>query len=213
LKLHQQSWKIISSHERWSIRRTAIFKRIVHYKGINIRQSPSRFCILFCEFFMFFFSVIFEVYLFLVLVKLESNRIVSKMKKSFDSIWIRFNLIWAKPFDSIKKKDLISIWFDSPATNNETIYGYTTGNGRISDSLCYGILPSWYFLMRSVNPTLNKNSRTNVLGPWKTRARNCETRKQNRLTSNPYVACPSQRRNYDIGSVYLANRFGQVRTS
>ncbi len=101
--------------EKWSI-----LKRIIHNKGINIWQSALRFCF---QNFSFFFLSQLQVFLVQVMVKIESNRIVLKIKKkkpkkkTFDSIWIRFDSIWRKNFDSMTKYDSISIRFDSPDRN------------------------------------------------------------------------------------------------
>jgi hypothetical protein len=49
-----------------------IFKRIVHYKGIVIWKSPSRFC--FVDF-LFFCSVAIEDFNYCFFVKIKLNRI------------------------------------------------------------------------------------------------------------------------------------------
>jgi hypothetical protein len=92
--------------ENWPSGKWSIFKGIVRYKGINVSKSPFRFCFVN---FSFFLSQS-HVFLVQVFVKIESNRIVSKIEKvirfDLDTIW--FHLSKNIRFDN-------KIWFDLTA--------------------------------------------------------------------------------------------------
>ncbi len=97
-----------------------IWKLTNFIKGSYTRMEKNILRIVFVMMFSEFFILYYHnsgFFLFTFLPR--SNRIESyrKSRISFDSICIRFDLIWAKTFDSITKYDSISIRFDSPVAH------------------------------------------------------------------------------------------------